>query len=71
MTKPKKSMWHVIAKYGDKQIEYSAETTDEVINILMAWIKMRIEPKDWPAILKWIGEEIKQTYLSIKKIKTT
>jgi len=45
--------WYVIAKYGDKDIEFYAETGDEVIAILLRWIKKVVPYEEWPSILKW------------------
>jgi len=51
--KPKKLKWHVTAKYGDHNIEFSAETGDEVIAILLRWIRRVVPYEEWPLILKW------------------
>jgi len=54
MSKRNRPKLHVIAKYGNKDIEFCAETGDEVISILLVWIRRISDKKDWPAILKWI-----------------
>jgi len=59
MSKRNRPKLHVIAKYGDKDIEFYAKTGDEVISILLAWIRRISEKKDWPFILKWL-EGIKE-----------
>jgi len=51
--KSNRPKWHVKAKYGDHNIEFYAETTDEVIAILLRWIKRVVPYEEWPSILKW------------------
>jgi len=46
--------WHVKAEYGNKGIEFYAETTDEVIAILLRWIRRVVPYDEWPFILKWV-----------------
>jgi len=48
--------WHVIAKYGNKDIEFYADTGDEVIAILLRWIRRVVPYEEWPAILKWLND---------------
>jgi len=59
MTKRNRPKWHVIAKYGDHNIEFYAETGDEVIAILLRWIRRVVPYEEWPFVLKWL-EGIKE-----------
>jgi len=54
MTKRNRPKWHVIAKYGDRSIEFYAETGDEIIAILLRWIRRVVPYEEWPFILKWL-----------------
>jgi len=59
MSKRNRPKWHVIARYGNKKIEFYARTGDEVMSILLAWIRRISDKKDWPFVLKLI-EGIKE-----------
>jgi len=52
-------MIHIIIRYKGKELEFSAETPEDVISEILRWFRLRFDKEDWPYILKWV-EGIKE-----------
>jgi len=52
--KPKRLLCHVYIKYGGKECDFYASSTNEIIKEMLAWFRRNFDPDDWPFILKYV-----------------
>jgi len=53
MSKAKYPMWHILIRYGDRELEFYTDDLNDIIPEILRWFRDNFEPKDWPSILKW------------------